>query len=165
MLTISMICIVGVVAANSECIWAVGRLICNKDQKRVLNAVVEVWDKDGPQNEAGLCKITLFIIFYMECCIADAMEIHVIDVIDPDDKAGLTVVDAEDGMFKVEGCAADIDWLGPIHLNRPEFYFKIRHKCNSDEIEEVTVYPPQMKVFAPNTMDYFVENPIVLDRS
>ncbi|RCN52384.1 Transthyretin-like family protein [Ancylostoma caninum] len=141
MLILSLVCIVGVVTANSECIWAVGRLVCNKDQKRVLNSVVEVWDKDGPQS------------------------IRAIDAIDPDDKAGLTVVDEENGVFKVEGCAADIDWLGPLHINRPEFYFKIRHTCNSDTLEEITVFPPKMKVFAPNTMDYFLDNPIVLDRS
>ncbi|KHJ92717.1 Transthyretin-like family protein [Oesophagostomum dentatum] len=140
MLLLKLLCIAGAVAANSECIWAIGRLVCNKDQKRVLNAVVEVWDKDGPQN------------------------IRAIDALDPDDKAGLTVVDSEDGMFKVEGCASDIDWLGPIHINRPEFYFKIRHLCNSDVLEEVTVFPPAMKVFAPKTMDYFLDNPIVLDR-
>ncbi|VDM85119.1 unnamed protein product [Strongylus vulgaris] len=92
------------------------------------------------------------------------IQIQVIDAIDPDDKAGLTVVDGEDGMFKVEGCASDVDWLGPIHINRPEFYFKIRHSCNSDKLEEITVFPPTMKVFAPKTMDHFVDHPIVLDR-
>lgn len=58
--------------------------------------------------------------------------------------AGLTVIDNEEGNFRVEGkahvlyekdetsgCASDIDWLGPFHRNRPEFYFKIRHNCKS----------------------------------
>ncbi|CAJ0600850.1 unnamed protein product [Cylicocyclus nassatus] len=140
MLIFPLLCIVAAVWANSECIWAIGRLVCNREQKRVLNAVVEVWDKDGPQS------------------------IRAIDALDPDDKAGLTVVDAEDGLFKVEGCASDIDWLGPLHINRPEFYFKVRHMCNSERLEEMIVIPPNMKVFAPKTMDYFVDHPIVLDR-
>lgn len=139
MLILSLLCIVGVVSASSDCIWAVGKLVCNKDTTRVKNAVVEVYDLDGPK------------------------EIPFIDIIFPDDKAGFTVVEDESGEFKVEGCASDFDWLEPLHLNRPEFYFKIRHTCNSDELKEISVYPPDMQVFAPNTMDYFVENPIVLD--
>ncbi|KAL6740627.1 hypothetical protein Aduo_013968 [Ancylostoma duodenale] len=107
MLILSLLCIVGVVTANSECIWAVGRLVCNKDQKRVLNSVVEI---------------------------------RAIDAIDPDDKAGLTVVDEENGVFKVEGMRIIL------------------------RLEEITVFPPKMKVFAPNTMDHFLDNPIVLDR-
>ncbi|PIO59213.1 Transthyretin-like family protein, partial [Teladorsagia circumcincta] len=108
MLILSLLSIVGVVTSNTECIWAIGKLVCNKNQTRVLNSVVEVWDKDGPRR------------------------IKLLDVLDPDDKAGVTVVDDENGIFEVEGCAKDFDWLGPIHLNRPEFFFKIRHKCNSD---------------------------------
>ncbi|VDK65532.1 unnamed protein product [Cylicostephanus goldi] len=91
MLIFPLLCILAAVSANSECIWAVGRLVCNKEQKRVLNAVVEVWDKDGPQS------------------------IRAVDALDPDDKAGLTVVDAEDGMFKVEGMISEqiiVIWHG-----------------------------------------------------
>ncbi|XGW30275.1 hypothetical protein V3C99_009341 [Haemonchus contortus] len=44
MLILSLLCIIGVVSANTECIWAVGRLLCNKNQTRVLNTVIEVWD-------------------------------------------------------------------------------------------------------------------------
>ncbi|KHJ76777.1 Transthyretin-like family protein, partial [Oesophagostomum dentatum] len=114
-----------------------------------------------------ICRLTTYFSIY---CFGqnfrsfqgkrDLTGIRAIDALDPDDKAGLTVVDSEDGMFKVEGCASDIDWLGPIHINRPEFYFKVRHLCNSDVLEEVTVFPPAMKVFAPKTMDYFLDNPI-----
>ncbi|KAK6019165.1 hypothetical protein OSTOST_15210 [Ostertagia ostertagi] len=71
MLILSLLCIVGVVTSSTECIWAVGKLVCLKNQTRVLDSVVEVWDKDGPQS------------------------IKLIDILDPDDKAGLTMVDDE----------------------------------------------------------------------
>ncbi|XGW30276.1 hypothetical protein V3C99_009341 [Haemonchus contortus] len=138
MLILSLLCIIGVVSANTECIWAVGRLLCNKNQTRVLNTVIEVWDKDSAI-------------------------IPLLNFLNPDDKAGFTVVDNENGIFKVEGCAADYDLLGPLlPPNRPDFYFHIRHMCDSDKIEEVNIFPPEI-IFAPRTMDYYVNSPIILD--
>ncbi|VDO36317.1 unnamed protein product [Haemonchus placei] len=110
MLILSLLCIIGVVTANTECIWAVGRLLCNKNQTRVLNTVIEVWDKDSAI-------------------------IPLLNFLNPDDKAGFTVVDNENGIFKVEGCAADYDLLGPLlPPNRPDFYFHVRHMCDSDKL-------------------------------
>ncbi|VDL81198.1 unnamed protein product [Nippostrongylus brasiliensis] len=130
MLFLSLLSIVGVVSASTECVWAMGKLACNKNQTRVKNAIVEL---------------------------------PFVDLLFPDDKAGMSMVDEEDGIFKVEGCASDFDWLGPLLKNPPEFYFKIRHSCNGDKEEEKTVYPPDMKVFVPLTMDHFMDHPIELD--
>nr|CDJ89359.1 Clathrin coatomer adaptor and Transthyretin domain containing protein [Haemonchus contortus] len=101
-----------------------------KNQTRVLNTVIEVWDKDSAI-------------------------IPLLNFLNPDDKAGFTVVDNENGIFKVEGCAADYDLLGPLlPPNRPDFYFHVRHMCDSDKIEEVNIFPPEV-IFAPRTMDYY----------
>ncbi|CAI4227744.1 unnamed protein product [Auanema sp. JU1783] len=126
------------VSSNTECLWAAGRIVCNRDQALVKDTVIEIWDKDGPE------------------------KIGAVDILDPDDMAGLSVVDNEDGLFRVEGCASDIDWLGPFHRNRPEFYLKIRHRCLSPDFTEMTVKPP-VNTYAPVTMDYFIDHPIVLD--
>ncbi|VDO36315.1 unnamed protein product [Haemonchus placei] len=75
MLIILLLCIIGVVSANTECIWAIGKLQCRKNQTRVLNTVVEVWDEDIPQ----------------------------LNFLNRDDKAGFTVVTNVDGEFKIEG--------------------------------------------------------------
>lgn len=50
---------------------------------------------------------------------------QIYDHIDPDDKMGFTIVDRLDGLFNVEGCADDFDWI-PGVKNRPEVSF---HKC------------------------------------
>ncbi|KAK6026854.1 hypothetical protein OSTOST_07164 [Ostertagia ostertagi] len=81
----------------------------------------------------------------------------------PDQKAGSTIVGNKEGIFEAAGCGWDYDWVGPIHLNRPEFYLYIKHLCNSDYVEAIEMYPPDMKVFTPKVMDYFYDNPIVLD--
>nr|CDJ89358.1 Transthyretin domain containing protein [Haemonchus contortus] len=104
-----------------------------------MDAVVEVWDQD-------------------------AAFIPTLNFLNPDDKAGFTIVDNVNGEFKIEGCAADYDPLGPLlPPNRPDFYFYIRHKCNSDKMEELYVFPSK-SVFAPRTMDFFYKQPIILDR-
>ncbi|PIO63627.1 coatomer gamma subunit appendage domain protein [Teladorsagia circumcincta] len=99
MLIISLLCIVGLVASNTECILAVGKLICNRNQTRVLGAVVEIWEKDGPRH------------------------IKFLDNLLPDQKAGSTVVVNTDGFFKAAGtasssvgCGWDYDWVGAVHL-------------------------------------------------
>ena len=38
------------IQANTECVWATGRVVCNKNQSLVVGSVVEVWDLDSPQN-------------------------------------------------------------------------------------------------------------------
>ncbi|PIO56742.1 Transthyretin-like family protein [Teladorsagia circumcincta] len=141
MLIISLLCIVGLVASNTECILAVGKLICNRNQTRVVGAVVEIWEKDGPRH------------------------IKFLDNLLPDQKAGSTIVVNTDGVFKAAGCGWDYDWVGAIHLNRPEFYLYIKHRCNFDEVEAIEMYPPDMKVFAPKIMDYYLDHPIVLDNT
>ncbi|CAK5088729.1 unnamed protein product [Meloidogyne enterolobii] len=39
-------------------------------------------------------------------------------------------VNNEDGIFNIDGCGQDRDWL-PWAINRPEFYLRVRHRCNT----------------------------------
>nr|CAD2128468.1 unnamed protein product [Meloidogyne enterolobii] len=39
-------------------------------------------------------------------------------------------VNNEDGIFNLDGCGQDHDWL-PWAINRPEFYLRVRHRCNN----------------------------------
>lgn len=80
---------------------------------------------------------------------------------DPDDKAGLTIVEKDDGLFEVQGCASDNDWFPGIP-NQPEFYIKIHHTCKTD-VGEFKVVESTFQVFAPYTYDYYINNPIDLD--
>ncbi|VDN17953.1 unnamed protein product [Gongylonema pulchrum] len=123
---------------NTECVWATGRLICHQNQSRVLNAVVELYDLDGPSKGK---------IFF--------------DHIDPDDKMGFTSVDNKDGYFNVEGCADDYDWIPGIK-NRPEVYIRVFHFCNVKKGSYKVIWPT-FRVFAPRTYDYHIRHPIVLD--
>uniref|UniRef100_A0A1I8B6C0 Transthyretin-like protein 46 n=1 Tax=Meloidogyne hapla TaxID=6305 RepID=A0A1I8B6C0_MELHA len=41
-----------------------------------------------------------------------------------------TTVNNEDGQFNLDGCGQDHDWLPGI-INRPEFYLRVRHRCNN----------------------------------
>lgn len=36
--------------ASTECVWATGRILCNKNQTLVVNSIVELFDLDSPQN-------------------------------------------------------------------------------------------------------------------
>lgn len=75
-----LLLLVSVVAptwADSKCVWATGKLICEKDQKLVLNATVTLYDLDGP------------------------VEITFLDQLDPDDKMGFTYITNADGIFTV----------------------------------------------------------------
>lgn len=78
-----------------------------------------------------------------------------------------TIVEQKDvtdtcGLFNMEGCASDFDWL-PGVKNRPEFYIRVFHRCNTDDGEYVTV-KPIFRVYAPKTYDYHVNHPIELDK-
>lgn len=124
-------------AADTECAWIVGQVVC-ADETRLENTVVEVWDSDKPAN---FMRVNTF---------------------DKDDLAGRTIIGKEEhGLFKVEGCASDFDWLGPLYQNKPEFYLVIRHQCKGRP-ETLTLHPPDMRVYAPQTMDYYLNNPIIL---
>ncbi|CAJ0579659.1 unnamed protein product, partial [Mesorhabditis spiculigera] len=132
------------VSANTECIWVVGRVTCAMDQAKVIDTRVEVWDKDGPKSS----RVNVDPIMKL------------IDGVDPDDKAGVTLVEDESGTFKVEGCASDQDWL--FHKNQPEFYLRVYHRCTpSGQERSVDILPP-VKVFVPNTYDKYMNNPIEL---
>lgn len=124
--------------ANTECVWATGRVLCNKNQTKVIGTIVELWDLDSPQNS----RIT--------------------NPVDPDDKAAFTVVDDENGLWKLEGCASDHDWL-PGVLNKPEFYLRLHHYCNNNFSGEFMTIFPVFRVYTPQTYDYHIEHPIVLD--
>uniref|UniRef100_A0A915DT99 Transthyretin-like family protein n=1 Tax=Ditylenchus dipsaci TaxID=166011 RepID=A0A915DT99_9BILA len=71
------------------------------------------------------------------------------------------MVEDESGVFMVEGCASDQDWIPGVR-NRPEFYIKVLHYCNSDVGEHKTVLPI-FRVYTPATYDYHIEHPIELD--
>jgi len=125
---------------NTECVWATGRLSCLKNQTRVINALVTVWDLDSPQNS------------------------DMKNPVDPDDKVGVSFVHEESGLFDVSGCASDFDWVPGIP-NRPELYITVKHFCNTDDDGEgeTKVVMPIFRVFQPNTYDYHIDHPIVLD--
>lgn len=44
------------IQANTECIWATGLIKCQKDQTKVVNSTIEVYDLDRPQ---GVSKIKI----------------------------------------------------------------------------------------------------------
>ncbi|VDK19725.1 unnamed protein product [Anisakis simplex] len=46
-LLIIVVCL-KVVSANTECVWATGRVLCHKNQTLVLGTLVELFDQDGP---------------------------------------------------------------------------------------------------------------------
>uniref|UniRef100_A0A183BZE4 Ricin B-type lectin domain-containing protein n=1 Tax=Globodera pallida TaxID=36090 RepID=A0A183BZE4_GLOPA len=123
-------------AANTECVWATGLLKCNKNQSKVLGAVVELWDLDSPQNAQFQ------------------------NPLDSDDKAAFTEVDDPSGLWKLEGCASDHDWLA---INRPEFYLRVHHECNTNVGGEWLTVMPVFRVYTPRTYDWHIEHPIVLD--
>ncbi len=123
--------------ADSHCVWATGKLICEKDQSLVINATVTLFDRDG-----GL---------------------GVLGQIDPDDKMGFTHVAAIDGLFSVEGCASDSDIVPGLFSNIPEPYISVHHQCNRAEGEDLVL--ASFKVFVPNTYDHYMKHPIVLDDS
>jgi len=125
------------VLASTECVWATGTIVCNKNQSRVVGSVVSVYDLDSPQDS------------------------DIKNPFDPDDKVGFTLVEDNSGLFMVEGCASDQDWIPGIK-NKPEFYFKVHHFCNSDVGELKTVLPV-FRVYTPQTYDYHIQNPIQLD--
>lgn len=127
-----------VVYGNTECVWATGKVICNKNQTLVLGTVVELFDMDGPSKGRVLY-----------------------DHIDPDDKMGFTTVDNVEGYFNVEGCADDFDWLIAVK-NRPEIYIRVHHYCNSPKGEFLKILPT-FRVFVPQTYDYHIRFPIELD--
>ncbi|CAI2350015.1 unnamed protein product [Caenorhabditis sp. 36 PRJEB53466] len=121
-------------SAANNCAWFVGRLQCS-DPTKLENVVVEIWDKDR-----SFFPITLFV---------------------DDDLAGRTITTAEDnGTFKVEGCASDVDFL--FIKNEPEFYVKVRHYCKG-KADITYAYPRNSKIFVPETNDYFTRHPIILE--
>lgn len=120
--------------ADSRCVWATGKLVCNKNQSLVIDTTVSLFDRDG---------VGLF------------------GQLDPDDKMAFTNVANIDGIFSVEGCASDTDIVPGVLSNIPEPYLRIHHRCNHDDGDELTL--PSFKVFVPNTFDYYMNHPIVLD--
>uniref|UniRef100_A0A0N4ZHY4 Transthyretin-like family protein n=1 Tax=Parastrongyloides trichosuri TaxID=131310 RepID=A0A0N4ZHY4_PARTI len=125
---------VGICTATQECVWATGKLLCRHNQTLVLGSVVELWDEDS----MGILKL-----------------------VDPDDKIAFTIINSEDGIFEVSGCASDQDWL-PGVKNRPEMFLKVLHNCNLDK-KELLVIKPTFNVFVPRTYDYHIQHPIILD--
>ncbi|MFH4976200.1 hypothetical protein AB6A40_002909 [Gnathostoma spinigerum] len=82
-------------------------------------------------------------------------------LIDPDDKMGFTVVENEDGIFNVEGCGSDFDWI-PGLKNSPEVYIGVHHFCKSPSGSFLKVLPP-FRHFVPSTYHYHITSPIELD--
>uniref|UniRef100_A0AC35GL83 Uncharacterized protein n=1 Tax=Panagrolaimus sp. PS1159 TaxID=55785 RepID=A0AC35GL83_9BILA len=123
--------------ANTECVWATGKVICRKNQTLVLNTIVELFDLDSPQG------------------------MNLKNPLDPDDKVAFTQVDEEDGIFQIEGCASDQDWIPGIK-NQPEMYFRVFHFCNKPNGEYKYIWPI-FRVFVPATYDKHIEDPIILD--
>ncbi|KAE9421774.1 hypothetical protein Angca_000713, partial [Angiostrongylus cantonensis] len=64
----------------------------------------------------------------------------------------------DDGRFQLDGCGDDFDWI-PGLSNKPEPYVQIRHYCNSDEGEVITL--PEFRVYVPKTHDM---GTIILDK-
>lgn len=138
--------------ANTECVWATGRVLCNRNQTKVLGSVVEIYDLDSPPNVSGLC--------FSECTHA-SFQSNIKNPIDPDDKVGFALVEDPTGLWTVEGCASDQDWI-PGLPNKPELYIRVFHYCNSDSGQFKTILPT-FRVFTPKTYDYHIDNPIILD--
>ncbi|EFP04743.1 CRE-TTR-54 protein [Caenorhabditis remanei] len=134
-------------SAANNCAWFVGQLQCS-DPSKLENIVVEIWDRDRS-----------FVSFHSRDFIESSIQFPLTLFVD-DDLAGRTITSADDnGTFKVEGCASDVDFL--FLKNEPEFYLKIRHYCKGSA--EVTyAHPRDMKVFVPETNDYFTRHPIKL---
>lgn len=51
-----------VVYGNTECVWATGKVICNKNQTLVLGTVVELFDMDGPSKVINSFSFFVMII-------------------------------------------------------------------------------------------------------
>ncbi|PAV91754.1 hypothetical protein WR25_09257 [Diploscapter pachys] len=120
-------------SANTECVWAIGQLKCDSHPDRLVNTVVEIWDEDGSQRGP-------------------------LGLVDADDLAGRTVLTSKDeGIFKVEGCSSDHDWLGPLHRNRPEWYLVIIHSCNHKAVSPYQSISPAMSRHSlPSSMPLLV---------
>ncbi|CAJ0953640.1 unnamed protein product, partial [Mesorhabditis belari] len=144
LLPLSLLLFLPLSMANTECIWVIGRVTCTFNQTKVVDTRIEVWDKDGPKTPRVKTDVIL----------------RLIDRVDPDDKAGVTIVEDETGLFKVEGCASDQDWL--FRKNQPEFYLKIFHRCTPNGEEKCYDILPPVKVFVPNTYDKYMNDPIEL---
>ncbi|VDD86239.1 unnamed protein product [Enterobius vermicularis] len=111
-----------VIFAGHKCVWVHGFVKCQKDPEKQLNVEVRVYDRDG---------------------------ISVAQVVDPDDLMGVTFTD-EDGMFQLDGCGDDFDWVPGIP-NDPEPYVQILHYCNSEKGDIITL--PEFRVFVPQTYE------------
>lgn len=49
--------------ANTECVWATGRLTCRRNQTLVLNSIVELFDLDGPSKVRFYIPENLYVHF------------------------------------------------------------------------------------------------------
>ncbi|KAI6206984.1 hypothetical protein M3Y94_00977700 [Aphelenchoides besseyi] len=121
--------------ATTECIWATGVLECRKNQTRVIGSVVQIYDLDSPINSPFK------------------------NPLDHDDLAGISIVDSETGLWNVEGCASDQDYL--FYKNRPEFYITVKHNCNGKP--QTLQVPGVFRVYVPETYAKHINEPIVLD--
>jgi hypothetical protein len=55
LLTVLVVLVVAVTAHN-DCVWATGQILCKKSQKLVMNATVELYDRDGVfEVGGGIC--------------------------------------------------------------------------------------------------------------
>lgn len=48
--------------------------------------------------------------------------------------------------------------------NKPEFYIRVNHKCNTPKGEVLRV-PGVFRVYTPETFDHHIHTPIVLDEN
>ncbi|CEF71242.1 Transthyretin-like family-containing protein [Strongyloides ratti] len=120
--------------AAESCTFVAGRVLCRHNQTRVIGTNVELWDEDS----VGFLKF-----------------------FDPDDRVTIFTIQNEDGLFDISGCASDQNWFYNLP-NRPEFFLKVMHKCNSDK-PELLVIKPSFQIFVPEMYDYHIEHPIILD--
>uniref|UniRef100_A0A0N5B7J3 Transthyretin-like family protein n=1 Tax=Strongyloides papillosus TaxID=174720 RepID=A0A0N5B7J3_STREA len=134
LLILIFLSIISIIFAAESCTFVAGRILCRHNQTRVIGANVELWDEDS----IGFLKF-----------------------FDPDDRVTIYTVQNEDGLFDISGCASDQNWFYNLP-NRPEFFLKVMHKCNSDT-PELLVVKPSFKIFVPETNDYHIDHPIILD--
>jgi len=67
---------------SSECVWATGRVVCHKNQTRVIGSIVELWDLDSPRNVT--VQLLLLVAFFS---MSLWLQSDIKNPVDPDDKA------------------------------------------------------------------------------
>uniref|UniRef100_A0A914LES2 Uncharacterized protein n=1 Tax=Meloidogyne incognita TaxID=6306 RepID=A0A914LES2_MELIC len=107
--------------SNTECVQVIGRLLCKNGQRLVIDSDVELWELDSPLNALN----QTYLIRMMRQKNNFFLNLNLKEF-----KVTRAKVNDEDGIFNLDGCGQDHDWL-PGVINRPEFYLRVRHRCNN----------------------------------